>query len=62
MFCPLTRSAARGCDRYVGPEGAIVGMRTFGASAPIEQLPSKFGFTPEKVSEAARELVRGTIA
>jgi transketolase len=43
-----------GWDRYVGNQGAIIGMRTLGSSAPIKDLLKKFGFTPEKVLEAAR--------
>ncbi|MFI1731095.1 transketolase [Streptomyces acidicola] len=46
-----------GWDRYVGGGGAVVGMHTFGASAPLRQLLTKFGFTPERVSEVAHELV-----
>ncbi|MGH7912098.1 MAG: transketolase-like TK C-terminal-containing protein, partial [Candidatus Dormibacteraceae bacterium] len=42
---------------YVGPKGRIVGMRTFGASAPLEELQRKFGFTPDRVADVARELV-----
>ncbi|UMY16112.1 transketolase [Methylobacterium organophilum] len=44
-----------GWDRYAGSSGAIVGMHTFGASAPIKDLLTKFGFTAEKVLEAARD-------
>ncbi len=43
-----------GWDRYAGSEGTIIGMHTFGASAPIKDLQTKFGFTPEKVLEAAK--------
>ena len=32
-------------------------MHTFGASAPLKEVENKFGFTPEKVVEAARELI-----
>jgi transketolase len=46
-----------GWDRYVGPTGRIIGMRRFGASAPIKDLLKKFGFTTEKVVEAAREAI-----
>ena len=46
-----------GWDRYAGSAGAIVGMHTFGASAPIKDLLGKFGFTAEKVIEAARAQV-----
>ena len=44
-----------GWDRYVGDAGAVVGMHTFGASAPLKQLLDKFGFTPDRVAEVARE-------
>ena len=44
-----------GWDRYAGSEGAIIGMHTFGSSAPLKDLLTKFGFTPEKVLQAARE-------
>lgn len=43
-----------GWDRYIGEDGVVVGMHTFGASAPLKALMSKFGFTPEKVTEIAR--------
>jgi len=42
-----------GWERYVGETGAVVGMRSFGASAPAEDLYRHFGITPEKVAEAA---------
>ena len=44
-----------GWDRYVGSGGAKIGMRTFGSSAPIKDLTTKFGFTPDKVLAAAKE-------
>jgi transketolase len=43
-----------GWERYVGPNGAMIGMATFGASAPLKDLQRKFGFTVEHVVEAAR--------
>ncbi len=43
-----------GWDRYAGSSGAIIGMHTFGSSAPLKDLLGKFGFTPEKVYEAAK--------
>jgi transketolase len=42
-----------GWERYVGAEGIVVGMRSFGASAPAEDLFRHFGFTAEKLAEAA---------
>ena len=46
-----------GWDRYVGSAGAKIGMRTFGASAPIKDLLTKFGFTRERVLAAAKEQI-----
>ncbi|MDB5647420.1 MAG: tkt [Methylobacterium sp.] len=46
-----------GWDRYAGSAGTIIGMSTFGSSAPIKDLQSKFGFTPEKVLQAARDQI-----
>ncbi len=46
-----------GWDRYVGSAGAKIGMHTFGSSAPIKDLLTKFGFTPEKVLAAARDQI-----
>jgi len=43
-----------GWERYVGPTGTMIGMATFGASAPLKDLQRKFGFTVEHVVEAAR--------
>ena len=43
-----------GWDRYAGADGTIVGMHTFGASAPAKDLFVKFGFTPDAVLRAAK--------
>ena len=43
--------------KYVGLDGAIIGMHTFGESAPAEQLYEYFGITSEKVYEAAKALL-----
>jgi transketolase len=48
-----------GWDRYAGSGGAIIGMHTLGASAPIKDLMKKFGFTPEAVLAAARKQLAG---
>jgi transketolase len=53
----IEQASALGWARYVGDGGAIVAMNTFGASAPLKQLVEKFGFTPEAVSQVAREVV-----
>jgi len=46
-----------GWDRYVGASGTKVGMTTFGSSAPLKDLLTKFGFTPAKVLAAAKEQI-----
>ncbi len=53
----VEEASTLGWDRYVGDGGAVVGMHTFGASAPLKQLLTKFGFTPEKIAELARDRV-----
>ncbi len=51
----IEQASTLGWDRYVGDGGAVVGMHTFGASAPLKQLLVKFGFTPDRVTEVARQ-------
>ncbi len=46
-----------GWDRYVGPKGKMIGMHSFGASAPLKDLLTKFGFTPQHVVKAAKEVL-----
>jgi transketolase len=46
-----------GWDRYVGPKGKMIGMRSFGASAPLKDLLKKFGFEVENVLAAAKEVL-----
>jgi transketolase len=50
-------ASAMGWERYVGRHGAIVAMHTFGASAPLKGLLTKFGFTPDHIVALAREQV-----
>jgi transketolase len=50
----VEQASAIGWERYVGSAGAVIGMHTFGASAPLKDLKTKFGFTPEAVVAAAR--------
>ncbi|NJR78258.1 transketolase [Sphingomonas corticis] len=49
-----------GWDRYTGYEGRIIAMSTFGASAPIDKLRDKFGFTVENVVKVAKEVIHTT--
>ncbi|MEO6207910.1 MAG: transketolase C-terminal domain-containing protein, partial [Candidatus Limnocylindrales bacterium] len=47
-----------GWDRWVGDEGAIIGLDHFGASAPAGTIFEKFGFTSERVADVGRRVVR----
>jgi transketolase len=46
-----------GWHRWAGSDGEVIGMTTFGASAPAKDLFSHFGFTPERVAETGRAVV-----
>ncbi len=54
----VEQAATLGWDRYAGRDGAIVGMHTFGASAPLKSLLTKFGFTAESVMKAGADAGR----
>ncbi len=53
----VEQGSVLGWERYVGAEGRVIGMKTFGASAPLQALQRKFGFEPEQVAAAALELL-----
>jgi transketolase len=53
----VEEASTLGWDHYVGPGGTRIGMHTFGSSAPLRDVQTKFGFTPDKVAEAARALL-----
>jgi transketolase len=53
----VEQASTFGWERYVGLSGRIIGMKTFGASAPLKELQTKFGFEPDRVAAAARELL-----
>jgi transketolase len=44
-------------EHYAGAAGRVIGMKTFGASAPLKELQRKFGFEPEEVVTAAKEML-----
>jgi transketolase len=54
----VEQAATFGWERYVGTDGHMIGMHTFGASAPLKELQKKFGFTPDAVVAAAKDLLR----
>jgi transketolase len=57
----IEQASTFGWERYVGLNGAIVGMSTFGASAPLKELQTKFGFTPDKIVEAAKAQIKAPV-
>jgi len=53
----VEQAATFGWERYLGPRGRMIGMNTFGASAPLKELQKHFGFEPERVVAVAKELL-----
>jgi transketolase len=53
----IEQASTFGWERYVGRSGRIIGMKTFGSSAPLKELQKKYGFEPECVVTAAKELL-----
>jgi transketolase len=53
----VEQAGALGWERYVGAAGRVIGMRSFGASAPAAALQRRFGFTPEAILATAEELL-----
>jgi transketolase len=54
----VEQASSIGWDRYVGPNGRIIAMTTFGASAPLQALQKKFGFEPGLIAAAAEDVWR----
>jgi len=54
----VEQASTFGWERYVGTSGQVIGMRTFGASAPLKELQRKFGFESGQIVIAAREQLR----
>jgi transketolase len=53
----VEQGSVLGWERYVGASGRVIGMKTFGASAPLKELQKKFGFEPERIVATAKELL-----
>jgi transketolase len=53
----IEQASTMGWERYVGGEGRMIGMNTFGASAPLKELEKHFGFEPGAIVSAAREVL-----
>jgi transketolase len=53
----VEQASTFGWSRYVGREGKAVGMRTFGASAPLKELQKKFGFTADAIVAEAQKML-----
>ncbi len=55
----VEQASTMGWDRYTGLKGRVVGMHTFGASAPLKALQKKFGFVPGRIVEEALAALKG---
>jgi transketolase len=58
----IEQGSTLGWERYVGPRGRVIGMHTFGASAPLKALQSRFGFEPASILTVAREMLAASRA
>jgi transketolase len=56
----IEQASTVGWDRWVGPTGGVVGMRSFGASAPLKELQKKFGFTVDNVVSAVKTSIKNS--
>jgi transketolase len=56
----IEQASTFGWQCYVGTTGRVIGMKTFGASAPLKELQKKFGFEPDHVVSVAKELLGAT--
>jgi transketolase len=56
----VEQGSTLGWDRYIGPRGRVIGMHTFGASAPLKALQKRFGFEPDSITSVAREMLAGS--
>ncbi len=54
----VEQAATTGWAHYVGGGGECIGMKTFGASAPLQALQKKFGFTPDRIIQVAKTVLR----
>ena len=50
----VEQASTFGWAQYAGRDGTVIGMKTFGASAPLKELQRKFGFSPEQIVAAAK--------
>jgi len=55
----VEQASTFGWERYVGTSDHVIGMKTFGASAPLKELQRKFGFEPDQVVAAVKQQLGG---
>jgi transketolase len=53
----VEQASTIGWERYTGLDGRIIGMNTFGTSAPLKDIQNKFGFTPDRIVAAVKEVI-----
>ena len=52
----IEQASSFGWERYIGRRSCVIGMKTFGASAPLKELQRKSGFEPDQVVTLAKDL------
>ena len=58
----VEQASTFGWERYVGQHGRVVGMHTFGASAPLKELQRKYGFEPDRLVEVVKQVIAASPA
>jgi transketolase len=58
----VEQASTFGWERYVGQHGRVVGMHTFGASAPLKELQRKYGFEPDRLVEVVKQVMAASPA
>jgi len=53
----VEQASTFGWERYVGEKGRVIGMHTFGSSAPLKELDRKFGFEPDRIVDVVKEQI-----
>ncbi len=61
MCVAVELASTFGWERYVGAHGVVIGMTSFGESAPLQSLQQRFGFTPDRIVGVAKELLTTSV-
>ncbi len=61
MCVAVELASTFGWERYVGAHGVVIGMTSFGESAPLQSIQQRFGFTPDRIVGVTKELLTTSV-